>query len=111
MVILKTSKLTNSTIMKTKLSFIIIIFLSITLNAQQIKGINGDTNWLTNWTNFKPASTQYNEAHQILTGSITQNLKLTKDNTYSLIGTVYITNNAILTIEPGTVIRGDKESC
>jgi hypothetical protein len=97
--------------MKTKLFVVTIILLSITLNAQQIKGITGETNWLTNWTNFKPGTTQYNEANQILTGSITQNLKLTKDNTYRLIGTVYVTNNAVLTIEPGTVIRGDKESC
>ena len=97
--------------MKTKLFVVTIILLSITLNAQQIKGITGETNWLTNWTNFKPGTTQYNETNQILTGSITQNLKLTKDNTYRLIGTVYVTNNAVLTIEPGTVIRGDKESC
>jgi hypothetical protein len=98
--------------MKKKLLVVIIILLSnISLNAQQIKGITGDTNWLTNWTNFKPATTEYNQANQILTGTITTNLKLTKDNTYRLIGTVYVTNNAVLTIEPGTVIRGDKESC
>ncbi|OOG72706.1 hypothetical protein [Flavobacterium sp. A45] len=98
--------------MKTKLFITTIILLSIIpLNAQQIKGITGDTNWLNNWTNFKPSTTVYKEANQVLTGTIDQDLKLTKNNTYKLIGTVYVTNKAVLTIEPGTVIRGDKESC
>ncbi|MBW4360703.1 hypothetical protein [Flavobacterium taihuense] len=98
--------------MKKKLFVVIIILLSnIALNAQQIKGITGETNWLTGWTNFKPATTDYNDANQILTGTIDRDLKLTRDNTYRLIGTVYVINKAVLTIEPGTVIRGDKESC
>ena len=98
--------------MKKKLFVVIIILLSnIASNAQQIKGITGDTNWLTGWTNFKPATTDYNDANQILTGTIDHDLKLTRENTYRLIGTVYVTNKAVLTIEPGTVIRGDKESC
>lgn len=97
--------------MKTKLFVVIIIFVSITLNAQQIKGITGNTNWFDNWTNFKPSKTDYKEPNQILTGVIDTNTKLTKSNTYKLIGTVYVTNKAVLTIEPGTVIRGDKESC
>lgn len=98
--------------MKAKLLAVVIIFFSISsLNAQKIKGITGDTNWLNNWTNFKPGATTYNEASQILTGTIDKDLKLTKNNTYKLIGTVYVTNKAVLTIEPGTVIRGDKESC
>lgn len=98
--------------MKKKLFVVVIIFISIIpLNAQQIKGITGDTNWFTSWTNFKPATTEYNEANQILAGTISSDMKLTRNNTYQLVGTVYVTNNAVLTIEPGTVIRGDKESC
>lgn len=98
--------------MKKRLFALFIIFLSIIpLNAQQTKGIIGDTNWFSNWTNFKPATTEYNEPNQILAGKISTDLKLTRDNTYQLMGTVYLTNNAVLTIEPGTVIRGDKESC
>ncbi|PKB18126.1 hypothetical protein [Flavobacterium sp. 5] len=98
--------------MKAKLLVIIIILFSIIpLNAQQIKGITSDTNWFGNWTNFTPATTIYKEATQILTGTIDKDLKLTKNSTYKLIGTVYVTNKAVLTIEPGTVIRGDKESC
>jgi hypothetical protein len=90
---------------------IISTFILPTVNAQQIKGINGDKNWFSNWTNFRPSTTNYSETNQILTGTITADLKLTKNNTYRLVGVVYITNNAVLTIEPGTVIRGDKESC
>ena len=98
--------------MKTKLlAVLIILFSTISLNAQQIKGITGETNWLSYWTNFTPASTTYKESNQTLTGVIDKDLKLTKNNTYKLIGTVYVTNKAILTIEPGTIIRGDKESC
>jgi len=98
--------------MKTKSLIVIILLSSIfSLNAQQIRGISGDTNWFSHWTNFTPATTTYKDANQILTGVIDKDLKLTKNNTYKLIGTVYVTNKAVLTIEPGTVIRGDKESC
>ncbi|WP_348823265.1 hypothetical protein [Flavobacterium aestuarii] len=98
--------------MKTKLLLVLIIFSSFFQSkAQQTKGITGDTNWFSHWTNFTPAATAYKEANQVLTGVIDQDLKLTKNNTYKLIGTVYVTNKAVLTIEPGTVIRGDKESC
>jgi hypothetical protein len=98
--------------MKKQIFFVSIILFSIlSLNAQEIKGINSETNWLTNWTNFKPGKADYKEASQILTGIIDKDLKLTKNNTYKLIGTVYVTNKSVLTIEPGTIIRGDKESC
>lgn len=91
--------------------FIILIHSFINLNAQQTNGITGETNWLTNWTNFKPSKTEYKATNQILTGLIDKDTKLTKSNTYQLVGTVYVTNKAVLTIEPGTIIRGDKESC
>lgn len=95
----------------TQLIIIIILITILPVNAQQTKGITSEDNWMSSWTNFKPASTNYEDATQILTGTITKDLKLTKDNTYQLVGTVYITNKAVLTIEPGTVIRGDKETC
>jgi hypothetical protein len=90
---------------------VIVLMTIMPSYAQHIKGITGENNWLNNWTNFKPASTEYDEPNQILTGNIKTNVKLTKNNTYQLIGTVYVTNNAVLTIEPGTVIRGDNDSC
>lgn len=83
----------------------------VTVNAQEIKGIIGESNWMKNWTNFKPATEEYPEATVILTGTIDADLKLHKRNTYRLIGVVYVTNSAVLTIEPGTVIRGDFDTC
>ncbi len=78
--------------------------------AQQEKGMVGNTNWLNNWTEFKPGKVEYNDSDQILFGNITTNKILYKKNTYLLQGSVYVTNNAVLTIEPGTIIKGDFES-
>ncbi|RED23741.1 hypothetical protein BD847_2807 [Flavobacterium cutihirudinis] len=99
--------------MKTKLRIALFTLLSsYFLNAQQQpKGIVGNTNWMTNWTNFNPAKIEYNEATNIIAGTIDKDTKLVKRNTYQLVGVVYVTNNATLTIEPGTVIRGDDKSC
>jgi hypothetical protein len=99
--------------MKTKISIAILSILScFFLQAQQQqRGIVGTTNWMNNWTNFKPASTEYSEASNIIAGTIDKDTKLYKRNTYQLVGTVYVTNNAVLTIEPGTVIRGDDKTC
>ena len=98
--------------MKTKIQIAIItIFSTLFLQAQQQKGIIGTSNWMNNWTNFKPANVEYNEATNIIAGTIDKDTKLTKRNTYQLVGIVYVTNNAVLTIEPGTVIRGDDKTC
>ena len=77
-------------------------------NAQFSRGIEGKNNWMRNWSNFKLETTDYKAATDILSGIITTNTTLTKNKTYQLIGQVYVTNNAVLTIEPGTIIRGDK---
>ncbi len=45
---------------------------------------------------------------QVLQGSITEDLTLTNNNTYLMRGYVYVKNGATLTIEPGTVILGEK---
>ena len=88
---------------------IIAVFFLVNCSAiaQQEKGITGLNNWLNNWTEFKANKVEYSEANQILAGNITANTKLLKKNTYQLQGNVYVTNNAVLTIEPGTVIIGD----
>lgn len=91
---------------------ILSVFLLVVLgaNAQQEKGITGSNNWLNNWTEFRPNKVDYGEANQILTGTISVNTKLIKKNKYILQGNVYVTNNATLTIEPGTTIIGDSQS-
>ncbi|HEX9599945.1 MAG TPA: hypothetical protein VF985_00510 [Mariniflexile sp.] len=90
----------------TKITFIFLLMLG-NIYAQQEKGIIGSNNWLYNWTEFKPAQKQYDEPTQILTGNIDKDTKLLKRETYMLLGSVFVTNNATLTIEPGTVIIGD----
>lgn len=46
----------------------------------------------------------------VVNGDIATNTTWTKNNTYLLSGFVYVTNGATLTIEPGTVIKGEKAS-
>lgn len=75
--------------------------------AQQEKGIIGYDNWLDSWTEFTPNVIDYGEPTQILSGEIKEDTKLYKKDIYLLLGTVYVTEGATLTIEPGTVIIGD----
>jgi hypothetical protein len=94
--------------MKKSIQVIALLLLVVcSASAQQEKGIIGSTNWLSNWTEFKPSKVDYGEANQILAGNISTNTKLLKKNIYLLQGPVYVNNNAVLTIEPGTVIIGD----
>lgn len=88
----------------------IFLFLMSNLFAQQEKGIVGVNNWLHNWTEFQPNAEDYGEPTEILTGQITEDTKLLKRHVYLLLGNVFVTNNAALTIEPGTVIIGDFET-
>lgn len=90
----------------TKLALLCLLITG-SVSAQQEKGIIGTNNWLYNWTEFKPSQKQYDEPTQILTGNIDKDTKLSKRETYLLLGSVFVTNNATLTIEPGTVILGD----
>lgn len=92
--------------MKTTTLTLVCLALSLSLFAQTKKGLFGDTNWMNNWTNFKPATAEYPEATEVLTGIINTNTTLVNTKTYLLNSRVYVTNNATLTIEPGTIIRG-----
>lgn len=47
---------------------------------------------------------------EVVSGYITDNTTWSKENIYLLTGFVYVTNGATLTIEPGTLIKGDKFS-
>jgi len=89
---------------------LIILFVLGNCFAQQEKGIIGYNNWLSSWTEFKPSQVEYGQPTEILSGNISKNTRLLKRNTYLLLGDVYVTNNAILTIEPGTTIIGDFET-
>lgn len=87
-----------------------VLFIVFSVNAQQERGIIGSSNWLKNWTEFKPYKQDYGEANRILAGNISVNTRLEKKNIYLLQGSVYVINNSTLTIDPGTVIICDSES-
>ena len=92
-----------------KITILTSLFLMVftSLLAQQEKGITGYDNWLNPWTEFKPNKIKYGAPTQILSGNISTDTKLLKKQVYLLLGDVFVTNNAILTIQPGTVIIGD----
>lgn len=95
---------------KTTLFAIICVAFSSILLAQQEKGIIGFNNWLNTWTAFQPNKVNYGKPTQILSGDITSDTKLRKQETYLLLGDVFVTDSTTLTIEPGTVIIGDFET-
>jgi hypothetical protein len=70
-------------------------------------GPSGD--WTCGWAKYKTPGCTPNE-NVIVTGNITTNTTWTAGNTYLLQGFVYVKNCATLTIEPGTIIKGDKGS-
>jgi hypothetical protein len=72
-------------------------------------GAFGTTDWTSGWANFTPQTTVYPATTvTISAGDITTNTTWTASNVYLLNGWVYVKNGATLTIEPGTIIRGDK---
>jgi len=72
-------------------------------------GAFGSTNWTSGWANFDPQNTVYPATTvTIPAGDITTNTTWTSGNVYLLNGFVYVKAGATLTIEPGTIIRGDK---
>lgn len=64
--------------------------------------------WTDTWTNWDPQNTVYPTSNVTITASITTNTTWTSNNTYLLQGQIYVKNGATLTIQPGTVIQGDK---
>jgi PKD repeat protein len=65
------------------------------------------TDWTSGWTNFDPQNTAYPS-----TATLTVSADITASTTWSgvvlLQNKVYVKNNATLTIQPGTIILGDK---
>lgn len=91
--------------MKKIIVLIASVFIGFTAQAQEDLGIVGSRNWLNGWSSFSPTDKEYPYTTKILTGNISTNLTLTNFEIYNLVGEVYVTNNAVLTIEPGTIIR------
>ena len=71
-------------------------------------GPSGD--WSCPWAKWGQAGCLPSNQEQVVSGNITTNTTWTANKTYVLQGFVYVKNCATLTIEPGTVIKGDKGS-
>ncbi len=64
--------------------------------------------WTDSWTNWDPQNAVYGAATVTKSGTITANETWTSNNVYKISGLVYIDSLVTLTIQPGTVIRGDE---
>jgi hypothetical protein len=101
-----------------KRSFLTTLLLGVILsiNAQitnpffdhvsYIGAFDGTNNWTSGWTNFNPDTVNYPTATVTLSDSIYTNTTLNATTVYKLLGFVYVTQNATLTIPAGTIIRG-----
>ncbi len=63
--------------------------------------------WTESWTNWDPQNAVYPASTTPVTGVITGNVTWTSNNVYLLQGIVYVDSLATLTIQPGTIIKGD----
>lgn len=66
------------------------------------------TDWTDGWSNFDPENASYPSTTSVLNSDITTNTTLS--GTILLQNKVYVTNGAVLTILPGTIIRGDQST-
>lgn len=66
--------------------------------------------WTDTWTNWDPQNTVYQSSNVTVTAAITTNTTWTSNNVYLLQGQIYVKNGATLTIQPGTVVMGDKNT-
>ncbi|MFZ4520290.1 MAG: hypothetical protein ACOYNC_01215 [Bacteroidales bacterium] len=72
-------------------------------------GAFGTFDWTQGWANWDPQNTVYPATTvTINAGHITANTTWTSGNVYLLNGWVYVDAGVTLTIQPGTIIRGDK---
>lgn len=63
--------------------------------------------WTDSWTNFDPQNAIYPTPNVDVIANITTDTHWTAGNTYYLRNQIYVKNNAVLTIDPGVIIRAD----
>lgn len=66
------------------------------------------TDWTNGWTNFDPENTNYGAPTTTVSSDITSNTTWTTGSIVLIENKIFVKNNAVLTIEPGVIIRGDK---
>ena len=65
------------------------------------------TMWTEGWCEWNPQSKVYPTATDTISSNITSNTTWTSNKTYLLNGIIYVTSGVTLTIQPGTVIKGN----
>lgn len=75
------------------------------------KGAFGtDNDWTAGWANWDCQNTVYGTPDVTVEGELLTNTTWTANHIYLIKGFYYVRSGATLTIEPGTVIRGDKDT-
>lgn len=104
---------------KILLSFFIVVSVFATCYSQitdpffeQVTyiGAFGNTDWTKGWTNWDPQNSVYPSPTDSIVGDISASTTLVASKVYKLKGFVYVKSGVTLTIEAGTIIRGDKAS-
>ena len=89
---------------------VLLVFLFPWIGISQNPIHQDEAKWMKNWTNFDPNQTYYPEADEILPNIIDKDYYLSNSKVYLLSGNTYVSNNAKLTIEEGTIIRCDHQN-
>ena len=96
--------------MNSRITILTLIAVSFFASFGIAQDFNQRADWLENWTDFDPNTTKYPEATETIPNAIANDLFLSNDKVYLLSGDVYVTSNANLTIEEGTIIRCDSKN-
>lgn len=79
------------------------------LKASGTGAFSEESDWMDGWTNWSIDSSGVGDdaAEEIIDADIDADMTLTADKVWGLKNTVHVLSGATLTIEPGTVIKGD----
>lgn len=69
-----------------------------------------ENDWTAGWANWDPQNTSYGTPDVTVSGELTASTTWTSNHVYLIQGFYYVRDGVTLTIQPGTVIRGDKDS-
>jgi hypothetical protein len=96
--------------------FIALLALIVNFASAQIEPTSyrgafapGVPQWTDQWTNFDPQNADYSSTKPVvvISADIAANTTWSANNVYELNGTVYVRNNATLTIPAGTLIKSN----
>ena len=95
--------------------FPLLLFTAIIVNAQTPEATTYRgafapapvAQWTDNWTNWDPQNAFYAAPTVNVTSNILSTTTWTKNNVYLISGPIYVDSLVTLTIEAGTVVRGD----